>query len=88
MIDCKEYANYATWDIMYWSMDEITYRNWPDQFDGTTFTVETVRSFIHNLLGDVTHHGVRLDDESVNWEEIARSWTDIFDPVHNEAWLN
>jgi hypothetical protein len=43
---------------------------------GWTNTGEAAHIVARDILGRVTPNGVRLDDSSINWEEIANVWNE------------
>jgi hypothetical protein len=76
--------NDSTKSVLY-SLKVAMYDFWRDELVGIDFTAESVRLFVQSVLGDVTDKGVRLDDPSINWEQIARALNAIFDMADKEV---
>jgi hypothetical protein len=70
MAEYNGWANYETWNVNLWLMnDEIAYRR---MLSRVSIFVKPL-SAEHALLNHKTPDGVRLDDPSIDWQEIVAS---------------
>ena len=77
MAEYNGWKNYETWNVNLWLMnDEIAYRRMlsrVSRFDKPLSAGDARHIAEHALMSHKTPDGVRLDDPSIDWQEIVAS---------------